>query len=74
MSLEFKRAFSIDIPNEGGGGSVNNQDITVTSNGVYTAESGYSGLGEVTVSVPDYVTSGLPVILGNIITTVEVGE
>lgn len=30
---------------------VNNQDKTVTSNGVYTADSGYTGLGNVTVNV-----------------------
>ena len=35
------------------GGEINNQDITVTENGVYEAESGYTGLGEVTVEVPD---------------------
>lgn len=39
----------------GGGGSVtiNNQDITVTENGQYTADEGYTGLGTVTVDVPD---------------------
>lgn len=36
-----------DIPTE-----VHNQDKTITENGVYTADSGYTGLGEVTVSVP----------------------
>lgn len=35
----------------GGGQTINNQDITVTENGVYTAESGYTGLGTVTVNV-----------------------
>ena len=34
------------------GSTINNQDITVTQNGTYTAESGYTGLGEVTVSIP----------------------
>lgn len=34
-------------------GEINNQNITVTENGVYEAESGYTGLGEVTVEVPD---------------------
>ena len=34
------------------GQDVNNQDITVTENGTYTAESGYTGLGEVTVNLP----------------------
>lgn len=31
---------------------VNNQDITVTENGTYTAEDGYTGLGTVNVNVP----------------------
>lgn len=31
---------------------VNNQDITVTENGTYTAEDGYTGLGIVEVNVP----------------------
>ena len=30
----------------------NNEDITVTSNGVYTAGENYDGLGTVTVNVP----------------------
>lgn len=33
--------------------TINNEDITVTSNGTYTASSGYTGLGEVTVNVPE---------------------
>ena len=33
--------------------SIINQDITVTANGVYQAESGYTGLGIVTVAVPE---------------------
>ncbi|MCM1003588.1 MAG: leucine-rich repeat domain-containing protein [Candidatus Gastranaerophilales bacterium] len=32
---------------------VNNQNLTVTENGVYSAESGYTGLAEVTVAVPE---------------------
>ena len=38
---------------EGGGQEINNQDKTITENGVYTADSGYTGLGEVTVNVTD---------------------
>ena len=34
------------------GETINNQDITVTENGTYTADSEYTGLGEVTVNVP----------------------
>lgn len=34
-----------------GGGNINNQDKTITVNGTYTADSGYTGLGTVTVNV-----------------------
>lgn len=36
----------------GGGSEIKNQDITVTSNGIYTADEGYTGLGTVDVQVP----------------------
>lgn len=39
-------------PETGGGGTVNNQDITITENGVYTAGEGYTGIGTATVNVP----------------------
>lgn len=35
-----------------GSGSINNQDKTITSNGTYKADTGYTGLGTVTVKVP----------------------
>lgn len=51
MSLEFN-IHSINYKNEsGGGGEIKNQNKTVTENGVYTADSGYTGLGRVTVNV-----------------------
>ncbi len=31
---------------------INNQDITITENGVYTASAGYTGIGTATVNVP----------------------
>ena len=34
------------------GAAINNQDKTITENGTYTADAGYTGLGEVTVNVP----------------------
>lgn len=34
------------------GSQINNQDKTITQNGQYTADSGYTGLGTVTVNVP----------------------
>lgn len=36
---------------ETGGTEINNQDKAITENGVYTADEGYTGLGEVTVNV-----------------------
>lgn len=38
----------INVPSS----QINNQDKTVTQNGQYTADSGYTGLGTVTVNVP----------------------
>jgi hypothetical protein len=35
---------------------INNQDKTITENGVYTADEGYTGLGEVTVEVSPEIT------------------
>lgn len=40
----------------GGGATINNQDIEVTENGVYTADTGYTGLGTVNVNVPTGAT------------------
>ena len=42
---------------ETGGSQINNQDKTIAQNGTYTADSGYTGLGEVTVNVPSLDTS-----------------
>lgn len=39
---------TINVP----GQQINNQDKTITENGQYTADSGYTGLGTVTVNVP----------------------
>ena len=41
-------------PASGGGTTINNEDINVTENGVYTASEGYTGLGTVGVDVPQY--------------------
>lgn len=35
----------------GGGATINNQDKTITQNGTYTADEGYTGLGTVSVNV-----------------------
>lgn len=37
-------------------GGINNQDKTITENGTYTADTGYTGLGEVTVNVSGGIT------------------
>ena len=51
MTLKFN-IHSINYVNEGGsGGEIKNQDKNITENGVYTADSGYTGLGRVSVNV-----------------------
>jgi hypothetical protein len=44
-----------------GGESINNQDKTITENGTYTADEGYTGLGTVSVDVPEPVLESLSV-------------
>lgn len=51
MSLNFNNVI-IGGTSGGGGQTINNEDITVTQNGVYTAGTGYTGLGTVTVNTP----------------------
>lgn len=46
----------------GGGATINNQDITVTKNGTYTADEGYTGLGTVEVQVPNPSTGTLSIV------------
>ena len=55
---KFVRAENVvAVAGEGGGGAtINNQDIDVTENGVYTADTGYTGLGTVNVNVPTGTT------------------
>jgi len=50
MSLNFN-IHGINTTEGGGGGEVKNQNKTITENGVYTADSGYTGLGRVSVNV-----------------------
>ena len=45
---------TINVP----GQQINNQDKTITENGQYTADSGYTGLGTVIVNVPQEGGSG----------------
>ena len=53
MSLRFEKATSIQQMDSGGGSGqeINNQDLTITANGTYTAAEGYTGIGEATVNV-----------------------
>ena len=44
--------FSMISPGGGSGVTIKNQNKTVTENGTYKADSGYTGLGTVTVTVP----------------------
>lgn len=49
-------------PSSGGGGqTINNQDITITANGEYTAAAGYTGIGTATVNVPNPSTGTLSI-------------
>lgn len=59
----FEEMFIDDVkailPEPVEGAEINNQDITVTENGEYTAEPPHTGLGTVTVNVdtPDYTNA-----------------
>lgn len=44
--------------NGGGGVQINNQDKTITANGTYTADEGFTGLGNVTVNVAATIDGG----------------
>lgn len=62
MTLEFPDGFNIQpVSNGGGGTTINNQDKTITSNGEYTADTGYTGLGTVTVNVPNPSTGTISI-------------
>jgi len=52
---------TINVP----GQQINNQDKTITENGTYTADSGYTGLGEVTVNVPSQINNQNKTIIEN---------
>lgn len=63
-----KEAFLDKIPQGGGGGggvTIRNQNKTITENGTYTADSGYTGLGTVTVDVQ--ASGGGSDFVGNIV-------
>ena len=51
-----------NITGGGGGTTINNQNITVTENGTYTADVGYTGLGTVEVQVPNPSTGILSIV------------
>lgn len=43
----------VNVPGE----TINNQDKTIVSNGEYTADTGYTGLGTITVNVPSSINN-----------------
>lgn len=49
----------------GSGEEINNQDKTITKNGQYTADEGYTGLGTVTINVPSE---------GDVVEAIAIGE
>lgn len=53
-----------------GGVTINNQDKTITENGTYTADEGYTGLGTVTVDVASSGENRLNALLQNKITEI----
>lgn len=62
MTLEFQNQINIQPTEEGGGGApINNQNITITTNGTYTAEQGYTGIGTATVNVPSGMSASVSV-------------
>lgn len=50
--LKGKVYLGTATPETGGGGTVNNEDLYITTNGVYTADVGYTGIGTATVDIP----------------------
>ena len=49
------------------GGYINNQDKTITTNGTYSADEGYTGLGTVNVNVPvEKYGASISAILGDV--------
>ncbi len=53
--LELTKEIVLGKAEAGGGGqTINNEDLTITANGTYTASEGYTGIGTATVEVPQY--------------------
>lgn len=53
-------------------GEIKNQDITIKQNGTYTADSGFTGFGSVTVEVEGSLPPGVGIYyIGTAISTVE---
>lgn len=52
INIAENSGFFLNKSNGGGGSTINNQDITITQNGSYTADEGYTGIGTATVNVP----------------------
>ena len=56
------KVYNLNGGGGGGGTTINNQNITVTENGTYTADVGYTGLGTVEVQVPNPSTGILSIV------------
>ena len=62
----------IELGNTGGGGAtIKNQDITITENGTYTADDGYTGLGTVEVNVESIGGGDIDALIDKSITEVS---
>lgn len=59
--LELVKEIVLGKAEAGGGQTINNEDMTITANGEYTASEGYTGIGTATVNVPNPSTGTLSV-------------
>ena len=67
-------SFDNSIGGVSGGETINNQDKTITTNGIYTADEGYTGLGEVDVQVAGGATTEELTVTPTTTTTVYTPE
>ena len=54
MSFYFNVNSITPSKGDSGGQTINNEDVTITENGEYTAGEGYTGIGTATVNVPTF--------------------
>ena len=69
--IELIKGIALGTAQGGGGGGapINNEDLTITANGTYTASEGYTGIGTATVNVGSLVENfdiqGTPTFSGD---------